>query len=56
MEQDEDRSGSWTYALVALAALIVGMAIGQLGATRDTGHSRIVWPETTPPHPRTLQP
>jgi hypothetical protein len=56
MEQDERHSCSWTYALVALAAFIMGMALGQLGAVRDMGRSRIAWPEATPPHPRSLQP
>jgi hypothetical protein len=56
MEQDEMRSCSWTYALVALAAFILGMALGQLGAVRGTAPSRIAWPDATPPHPRSLQP
>lgn len=56
MDQDEKRSCSWTYALVALVAFIIGMALGQLGAVRDAGRSRVAWPDSNVPRPRSLQP
>jgi|HubBroStandDraft_1064217.scaffolds.fasta_scaffold77265_3 hypothetical protein len=53
---EDERSRSWAYLLVALAGFIAGMALGQLGAMREAGRSRIEWPSTTVAHPRTLQP
>jgi len=58
MVTDEQIEGSrlWTYALVALASLLIGMALGQLGDVRGPGRSRIEWPAPKPPQPRTLGP
>ena len=42
--------------IVALAGLLVGMALGQLGANRDAGRSRIDWPAPKVPQPRSLGP
>ena len=53
---DEERSRVWAYLLVAIAGFIAGMALGQLGAMRESGRSRIEWPAPALPHPRTLQP
>jgi hypothetical protein len=39
------------YLLVALAAFLVGIALGQLGAVRNSGPSRIEWPSTPPAPP-----
>jgi hypothetical protein len=52
---DDDHSRKWAFVLVALAAFLVGMALGQLGAVRGPGSSRVEWP-STPPHPRSLKP
>ncbi len=49
-----ERARLWAYALVAAAGFIAGMAMGQLCAIREPGHSRIAWPE--PAHPRKIQP
>jgi len=49
-----ERSKFAVFALVALASFIIGMAAGQVGSCRGSGHTRIDWP--SPPHPRTLQP
>ena len=54
--EESRRSLFWSYVLVALAAFLVGMALGQLGAVREPGRSRIDWPAPTAPHPRSLQP
>lgn len=43
-------------ALIALAAFLAGLAVGQLGAVREPGRSRAGWPSPEPPHPRTLSP
>jgi hypothetical protein len=58
MEQQIERPRFWAYVLVALAGLLLGMAMGQLGAVRVPGRSRVDWPAPapTPPHPRSLQP
>jgi hypothetical protein len=56
MEQEADRTRHWAYLLVALAGLLAGMALGQLGAERDLGHPRIEWPAPAVPHPRSIQP
>jgi hypothetical protein len=56
MVMEDERSRYWTFLLVALAAFIVGMAMGQLSATRGVGGSRIPWPAQAVPHPRSLQP
>jgi hypothetical protein len=49
-----ERSRFAVLVLVALAAFLAGVAAGQLGAVRETGHTRIEWP--SPPHPRSLEP
>lgn len=51
-----DRPRLWSYVLVALASLLAGMALAQIGADRQEGASRIDWPDRRPPHPRTLSP
>jgi hypothetical protein len=56
MVQDNKGTCSWGYAIVALAAFLIGMALGQLGAVREAGPSRIPWPAPTVAHPRSLQP
>jgi hypothetical protein len=56
MVMDDERSRTWAYVLVALAAFILGMALGQLGAVRSPGPSRVDWPGPVVPHPRSLQP
>jgi hypothetical protein len=49
-----ERSRLSVLVLVALAAFLVGMAAGQIGAERSPVRSRIDWP--VPAHPRSLQP
>jgi hypothetical protein len=56
MVMEDERSRAWAYLLVAVAGFLLGMAMGQLGAMREPGRSRIEWPAQTPPHPRALQP
>ena len=56
MVMEDEHSRYWTYLLVALAAFIAGLALGQLSATRGVGGSRIHWPAPSVPHPRSLQP
>jgi hypothetical protein len=56
MVVEDERSRLWAYLLVAVAAFLVGMAMGQLGAMRVAGHSRIEWPAQAVPHPRSIQP
>lgn len=56
MAQEVERSRYWAYLLVAILGLLAGMALGQLGAVRDPGRSRVGWPSPTPAHPRSLQP
>ena len=56
MVMDDERSRYWSYLLVALAAFIIGMALGQLASTRGVGGSRVPWPAPAVPHPRSLQP
>jgi hypothetical protein len=56
MDRTEKPSRRWAFTLVALAAFIAGMALGQLGAVRDVGRSRIAWPDTPQPQSRSLQP
>jgi hypothetical protein len=53
---DEERSRTWAYLLVAVAAFLAGMAMGQVGSLRGSGRSRIEWPAPSVPHPRTLPP
>jgi hypothetical protein len=53
METETNRKPA--YVLVALAAFLIGMALGQLGANRGPGHSRIDWPSPVA-RPRSLQP
>jgi hypothetical protein len=55
-EADPGSRRSWLLALVALAAFLAGLAVGQLGAVREPGRSRADWPKPEPPHPRTLSP
>lgn len=50
-----ERARFWAYVLVAVASFLAGMALGQLGAVRDAGRSRVDWP-APPPHPRSIQP
>jgi hypothetical protein len=54
MDREIDRFRFWAYLLVALAGLLAGMALGQLGAVRTAGQPRINWPSPPPPHPRSL--
>jgi len=56
MDSDLDHRRLWAYAIVALAGLLVGMALGQLGACRDDGTSRVDWPAPKVPQPRSLGP
>ena len=56
MAQEIDRPRFWAYAFVALAGLLAGLALGQLGAVREPGRSRVDWPAQTVPHPRSIQP
>ena len=41
------------FILVAAAAFLAGLLLGQAGAVHPHGHSRIEWPA---PHPRSLEP
>lgn len=55
MSHEIERRRLWAYAIVALAGILAGMALGQLGAIREPGHSRIPWPDPpVTPHPRSL--
>jgi len=56
MVMDDERSRTWAYVLVALGSFILGMALGQLGAVRGPGPSRVPWPAPAVAHPRSLQP
>jgi hypothetical protein len=56
MDQETESRRLWSYAVIALAGLLIGMALGQLGASRDAGRSRIEWPSPKPPQPRSLGP
>jgi hypothetical protein len=56
MDREFESRRLWSYAMIALAGLLVGMALGQLGANRDAGRSRIEWPAPRPPQPRSLGP
>jgi hypothetical protein len=58
MEHAEKSPGGlfWSFVLVGLVAFVIGMALGQLGAVREPGPSRVDWPAPTTPHPRSLQP
>jgi len=53
---EQEHRHLWGYVLVALAAFLVGLALGQLGAVRAPGPSRAAWPSPTPAHPRSLNP
>jgi hypothetical protein len=55
-DQEFESRRLWAYAIVALAGLLIGMALGQLGASRDAARSRIEWPSPKPPQPRSLGP
>jgi len=46
----------YTYVLVALVALTIGLIVGQIAAEYRMAHSRIQWPAPVLPHPRTLPP
>ena len=39
-----DRARLWAYVLVAVAALLAGLILGQLGREPPSGGSRIDWP------------
>jgi|HubBroStandDraft_5_1064220.scaffolds.fasta_scaffold431241_2 hypothetical protein len=54
--QKPENAWFWPYVLVALVAFVIGVALGQLGAVREPGPSRVDWPAPTTPHPRSLQP
>ncbi len=41
--------------LVAIVSFVAGMMLGRLGAVRGGG-SRIEWPKSPVPHPRSLEP
>jgi hypothetical protein len=41
---DNDRARLWAYVLVAIAALLAGFILGQLGREPPHGGSRIDWP------------
>jgi hypothetical protein len=56
MVDEQPRPVAWSYAVVALVAFLIGMALGQLGAVRGSLGSRISWPAPAVAHPRTLQP
>ncbi len=56
MVMEDEHSRSWTYLLVAIIAFMVGLALGQLAASRGLGGSRVHWPTPAVPHPRSLQP
>jgi len=44
----------YTYVLVGLVALTIGLIVGQLAAEYRIAHSRIQWPAPALPRPRTL--
>ena len=56
MDQEIENRRIWSYAIIALAGLLIGMALGQLGASRDPSRSRIDWPSPKPAQPRSLGP
>ena len=39
-----DRARLWAYVLIALAALLAGFVLGQLGQDTSSRGSRIDWP------------
>ena len=44
MIQDKDHFRYWAYFFVALAALLTGIILGQLGREASAGGSRGGWP------------
>lgn len=36
----------WSYVLIAVAALLAGLILGQLGRDTPPGGSRIDWPQS----------
>ena len=54
LHRGADGHSFYTYVLVALVALTVGLIVGQLAAEFRMAHSRIQWPAPVLPHPRTL--
>ena len=57
MVQEIDRPRFLPYLLVALAAFLLGMALGRRSAPCATrGPPESPWPAANPPHPRSLQP
>jgi hypothetical protein len=56
MDHEIESRRLWAYAIIALTGLLIGMALGQLGAARDASRSRIEWPSPKPPQPRSLGP
>jgi hypothetical protein len=52
MDADAERTRLCAYVVVALAAFLAGVALGQLGVSRKSAPSRIEWPQA--PHPRSL--
>ena len=56
MDHEIESRRLWAYAIIALTGLLIGMALGQLGAARDASRSRIEWPTPKPPQPRSLGP
>ena len=53
MTQENDRLRSFAYVLVALAALLTGVVLGQLIGPPERG-SRADWPEPAMPRPRKI--
>jgi hypothetical protein len=56
MSPPVDRLRLGAYVAVALAGLLTGIILGQVGSANTGGASRIAWPAPTQPHPRTLNP
>jgi hypothetical protein len=46
----------FTYVLVGIVGLVIGLIVGQIAAEHRSVDSRIQWPEPVLPHPRTLPP
>ena len=41
---EHDRARYWAYVLIAIAALVAGIILGQAGSEPSAGGSRIDWP------------
>jgi len=41
-----DRARYWAYVLIAIAALLTGIILGELGRDAPAGGSRIDWPHS----------